>query len=150
MPETGGRGAGEGRQNPKGVVDAAEARYRWSYLPGEPDALKGACPVREEVVGDVPKGNALATYFMKVVGEAPTGRSRRLIVTEHGIPYQAKASGERSAHSSRRSHDLLGRTRRSSTGRGGTGGRYSAAMGYAKCEEPDWHCISLAAFGQQA
>jgi hypothetical protein len=32
MPETGGRGAGEGRQNPKGVVDATEARYRWSYL----------------------------------------------------------------------------------------------------------------------
>jgi hypothetical protein len=45
MPETGGRGAGEGRQNPKGVVDATEARYRWSYLPGEPDALKGARPV---------------------------------------------------------------------------------------------------------
>ena len=45
---------------------------------------------------------------MKVVGEAPTGRSRRLIVTEHGIPYQARASWERSAHSSRRSHDLEG------------------------------------------
>ena len=67
MPETGGRGAGEGRQNPKGVVDATEAQYRWSYLSGEPDALKGARPVREEVVGNVPKGNALATYFMKVV-----------------------------------------------------------------------------------
>jgi hypothetical protein len=74
MPETRGRGAGEGRHNPKGAVDAAEARYRWSYLPGEPDALKGACPVREEVVGDVPQGNALATYFMKVVCEAPTLR----------------------------------------------------------------------------
>jgi hypothetical protein len=88
MPETGGRGAGEGRQNPKGVVDATETRYRWSYLPGEPDALKGARPVREGVVGNVPKGNALATYFMKVmwvVWEAPTWRSRRLIVTEHGI-----------------------------------------------------------------
>jgi len=43
--------------------------------PSEPDALKGACPVREEVVGNVPKGNALATYFMKVVCEAPTLRS---------------------------------------------------------------------------
>ena len=74
MPETGGRGAGEGRQNPTGVVDATEARYRWSYLPGEPDALNGARPVREEVVGNVPKGNALATYFMKVVCEAPTLR----------------------------------------------------------------------------
>jgi len=30
-------------------------------------------------------GTSLATYFIKVVGEAPTGRSRRLIVTEHGI-----------------------------------------------------------------
>ena len=70
MPETGGRGAGEGRQNPKGVVDTTEARYRWSYLPGELDALKGARPVREEVVGNVPKGNALATYFIQVVGEA--------------------------------------------------------------------------------
>jgi len=42
------------------------------------------------------------------VREAPTLRSRRLIVTEHGIPYQARASGERSAHSSRESHDSKG------------------------------------------
>jgi hypothetical protein len=42
--------------------------------PFEPDALKGARPVREEVVGNVPKGNALATYFMKVVDQAPTLR----------------------------------------------------------------------------
>jgi hypothetical protein len=94
MPETGGRGAGEGRQNPKGVVDATEARYRWSYLPGEPDALKGARPVREEVVGNVPKGNALATYFMKVVREAPMLRSRRLIVTEHGSPPRREPHGD--------------------------------------------------------
>jgi hypothetical protein len=67
MPEIRGRGAGEGRHNPKGAVNAAAARYRWSYFPGEPDALKGACPVREEVVGNVPQGNALATYFMKVM-----------------------------------------------------------------------------------
>src|SRR5713101_1742401 len=58
---------------------------------------------------------------MKVVREAPTLRSKRLIVTEHGIPYQARASGERSAHSSRESHDSPGRTRRSSAGRRGTG-----------------------------
>ena len=116
MPETGGRGAGEGRQNPKGVVDATEARYRWSYLPGEPDALKGACPVREEVVGNVPKGNALATYFIKVVDEAPTGRSRRLIVTEHGIPYQVRTSRGRSAHSNREGHVSPGRMGEPSTG----------------------------------
>src|SRR6266567_3713098 len=86
---------------------------------------------------------------MKVVREAPTGRSRRLIVTEHGIPYQARASRERSAHSSRRSHDLPGRTRRSSTGRRGTGGRYAVAMRYARCGEPQWHCISLVAQRRQ-
>ncbi len=33
----------------------------------------------------------------------------RLIVTEHGIPYQARASRGRSHRSSRRSHDLPGR-----------------------------------------
>jgi hypothetical protein len=59
-------------------VDAAAARYRWSYLPGEPDALKGACPVREEVVGNVLQGNALATYFMKVVGAGLRGTYRTL------------------------------------------------------------------------
>ena len=62
--------------------------------PSEPDALKGACPVREEVVGDVPKGNALATYFIKVVDKAPTGRSRRLIVTEHGMRLSRATSRE--------------------------------------------------------
>src|SRR5436190_22767597 len=41
--------------------------------------------------------------------EAPTWRSKRLIVTEHGIPYQARASRGRSHRSSRRSHDLPGR-----------------------------------------
>jgi hypothetical protein len=38
---------------------------------------------------------------MKVVGEAPTGRSRRLIVTEHGISYGGRPLGKRSAHTSR-------------------------------------------------
>ena len=51
MPETGGRAAGEGGHNPKGAVDAAQAQYRWSHLPGEPDALKGASPVRRGTVG---------------------------------------------------------------------------------------------------
>ena len=45
---------------------------------------------------------------MKVMCEAPTLRSIRLVVTEHGIPYQAKASGGRSHRSSRRSYDLPG------------------------------------------
>ena len=51
MSETGGRAAGEGGHNPKGAVDAAQAQYRWSHLPGEPDALKGASPVRRGTVG---------------------------------------------------------------------------------------------------
>jgi WD40 repeat protein len=39
--------------------------------------------------------------------EAPTLRSRRLIVTEHGILSQARASGERSAHTSRETRFTL-------------------------------------------
>jgi hypothetical protein len=44
-PRTGGRGAGEGGQNPTGAVEAAAARDRWSRLPGEPCAVKVACTV---------------------------------------------------------------------------------------------------------
>ena len=36
----------------------------------EPDAVKVACPVREEVVRNVPQGNALAAYFTLVVDDA--------------------------------------------------------------------------------
>ena len=42
MPGTRGRGTGEGG--------------KMNRIPGEPCALKGACTVREEVVGDVLKG----------------------------------------------------------------------------------------------
>ena len=31
---------------------------------GEPDALKGARPVRRGAVGKVPQGNSLAAYFI--------------------------------------------------------------------------------------
>jgi hypothetical protein len=58
---------------------------------------------------------------MKVVREAPTLRSRRLIVTEHGIPYQARASGGRSHRSSRRSNDLPGGLGKPVVGRRVTG-----------------------------
>jgi len=44
MLETGGRAAGEGGHNPKGAVDAAQARDRWSHISGEPDAVKAAIP----------------------------------------------------------------------------------------------------------
>ena len=44
MPETGGRAAGEGGHNPKGAVDAAQARDRWSHISGELDAVKAASP----------------------------------------------------------------------------------------------------------
>jgi|GEM_PF-4733449 len=58
---------------------------------------------------------------MKVVREAPTLRSRRLIVTEHGIPYQARASWGRSHRSSRRSDDLPGGLGKPVVGRRVTG-----------------------------
>jgi hypothetical protein len=58
---------------------------------------------------------------LKVVCEAPTLRSRRLIVTEHGIPFQARASWGRSRRSSRRSHDLPGSRGKLCTGRRATG-----------------------------
>jgi hypothetical protein len=37
---------------------------RWSHHSGEPCAVKVACTVREEAVGNVPRGNALAAYFI--------------------------------------------------------------------------------------
>ena len=68
---------------------------------------------------------------------APPWRSRRLIVTEHGIPSQARASWGQSHQRSRRSHDLKGtvgkasrravrperRSRRCRKARGATGVR---------------------------
>ena len=58
---------------------------------------------------------------MKVMGEAPTLRSKRLIVTERGIPYQARALWERSRRSSRRSDDLPRSRGKLCTGRRATG-----------------------------
>jgi hypothetical protein len=58
---------------------------------------------------------------MKVMGEAPTWRSKRLIVTERGIPYQARASGGQSHCSSRRSDDLPGGLGKPTIGRRVTG-----------------------------
>src|SRR5579859_1250594 len=58
---------------------------------------------------------------MKVMCEAPTLRSIRLIVTELGIPYQARASRGRSHRSSRRSDDLPGRLGKLVIGRRVTG-----------------------------
>jgi hypothetical protein len=74
---------------------------------------------------------------MKVVGEAPTGRSRRLIVTNMGFPKEGDHEAKRSAQSSRESDGSPGRTRRSSTGRRGIGGQTEAAMRYARCGEPN-------------
>src|SRR5579862_7987639 len=53
--------------------------------------------------------------------EAPTWRSKRLIVTEHGIPYQARASRGQSHRSSRRSNDLPGGLGKPAVGRRVTG-----------------------------
>ena len=70
---------------------------------------------------------------MKVMCEAPTWRSIRLIVTEHGIPYQARASGGRSHRSSRRSYDLPGGLGKPVVGRRVTGEPLELSGGYAKC-----------------
>jgi len=40
---------------------------RWSHLSGEPVAAKVARRVREEAVGNVPQGNALAAHFINYV-----------------------------------------------------------------------------------
>src|SRR5260370_15043914 len=58
---------------------------------------------------------------MKVMCEAPMLRSIRLVVTEHGIPYQARASWGRSRLSHRRSHALPGSRGKLCTGRSATG-----------------------------
>ena len=49
------------------------------HRPGEPDALKGACPVREGAVGNVPQGNALAAYFTKERAIPPLDESRGIL-----------------------------------------------------------------------
>ena len=59
---------------------------------------------------------------MKVMGEAPELRSKRLIVKERRIPYEARASWEQSAHRSRGSDAPPGRLEKPTTGRRGTGG----------------------------
>src|SRR5215472_10841217 len=58
---------------------------------------------------------------MKVMDEAPTWRSKRLVVTERGIPYQARASWEQSHRSSRRSDDPPGGLGKPVVGRRVTG-----------------------------
>ena len=86
---------------------------------------------------------------MKVMCGAPTLRSRRLIMTEHGIPYQARALGERSAHTSRGSNDPPGRTRRSFTGRRGTGDQTNSGHVVRAMRRARVALKSLVAFGQQ-
>ena len=60
---------------------------------------------------------------MKVMDEAPKWRSRRLMVTERGIPSRGRPPRERSAYSSRGSHAPPGRLGKPATGRRGTGGQ---------------------------
>src|SRR5690348_14280339 len=72
---------------------------------------------------------------MKVVGEAPTGCSKRLIVTEHGIPYRGRPPGERSRRSSRRSDDLKSEQRKAQYRAKGDRGTARTRYSYAKCGE---------------
>ena len=90
MPETGGRAAGEGGHNPKGAVDAAAARDRWSHLPGEPDALKGAspvCAVRRVVVSLLQAGGMREeipglSVYLDVKAEGDKSRLRKRCILE--------------------------------------------------------------------
>ena len=45
------------------VPDGTQGHAVPRFPPGKPDAPKGACPVWEGAVGNVPQGNALAAYF---------------------------------------------------------------------------------------
>jgi hypothetical protein len=58
MPRTRGRGAGEDEHNPKGAVDAAAARYRWSHL-----AFRAVC--LERGLYGSGSGGWKRTIFMK-------------------------------------------------------------------------------------
>src|SRR5215510_9456849 len=55
----------------------------------------------------------------------PTSRSRRSLVTEHGMAYGARALRSRSANSSRGSDASPGSAGKPRTGRSGAGGRMS-------------------------
>ena len=53
---------------------------RWSHLPGEPYAVKVACPVREEAVGNVPQvtrwpPTSSCGYLKRVLSELRTQKS---------------------------------------------------------------------------
>ena len=54
MPETGGRGTGSFAMCAV-VADAIALLHHKANVSGEPDALRGASPVRREVVGNVRK-----------------------------------------------------------------------------------------------
>src|SRR5437763_16942691 len=98
MPDTRGRGAGEGRYNPTGAVDAATAQYRWSYLPGEPDAVKAARPgsgrggwKRDNHSSDVdhtrwpPTSIKLSASFRAATCEVPVHRRAQSAVLRHVV-----------------------------------------------------------------
>ena len=67
------------------------------------------------------RGDGEKSGLMKVMDEAPNAPLVRLIVTEHGIPSQARASWGQSHHSSRRSNDLSGGLGKPAVGRRVTG-----------------------------
>ena len=78
----------------------------------------------------------------------PTSRSTRPAQGEFGMAYGARALRPRSVRSSRRSHDLPGRTGKPSTGRRDTGAlRSTTTVRYARCETPQpyWRSFVTAA-----
>jgi len=116
MPRTGWRAAGlwkrprpyAGGREPQGDKRSRQTKFQaWRAVCCE-SSLHGSgrggwkravfliLPGRESLTRQVRTvgGTSLATYFMKVVGEAPPGRSRRLIVTEHGMRLRRTTSRE--------------------------------------------------------
>ncbi len=77
----------------QGVPDGTEALFSKarkceSAISGEPDALKGASPVREGIVGNVSQGNVLAVYFTQgVAGSSPARRVCLLLFVTYRYIY---------------------------------------------------------------
>jgi hypothetical protein len=78
--------------NRKGISGQGRLLLR----PGKPDALKDACPVWEEAVGNVPQGNALAAYFIKQASHSWPGGGTSLTAPlplyERGVSLKTSAT----------------------------------------------------------
>jgi hypothetical protein len=91
---------------------------RKSPLPGEPDALKGARPVRRGAWGNVLKSNAPCAYLTgRVMFKPPPTGFRRVHHHERGRPMRGGVQSPGETHGRRRPHSTQ------SAGKPRTGGR---------------------------